>query len=195
MTEKEYRAYGLSGERSLTHPSRITTPPLDPYQTDYEREHLQRHLIYREAVPARRETLHADPFYMDDKEHQVYSLGARRELPSAAPVTAMSATTLDSYAKDPYYTYYHSGSSVAPLRREEDPSSYYTINGRRDTYSIESVDPMRRIETAPVDRLYSKYDFDPLPGDRQMYQAARPEPVPMPVSSRYSFPGPSFSYR
>ncbi|KAH7529489.1 hypothetical protein FEM48_Zijuj05G0189400 [Ziziphus jujuba var. spinosa] len=197
MTEKEYRAYGLSGERSLTHPSHITTPPLDPYQRDYERKHLRRHqnLIYREAVPDQRETLHADPFYMDDKEYQVYSLGARHELPSAAPITATSTTNMDSFAKDPYYSYYHSGSSVAPLRREGAPSSYYTINGSGDTYLIESADPFRRRETDPVDRLYLKYDVDPLRGDRQIYQAAKPEPVPMPVSSRYSFPGPSFSHR
>lgn len=194
ITEKEYQAYGLSRERSLTRPSRFTAPSLDPFHGDYEREHVLRHqnLIYRESVPAQRETIRADPIYLDDKEYQAYSLGARRELLSATPATVTSAAAINAYVKDPYYGYYQSNSSVAPQRREEVPSSYYTINGRRDTYSLES-DPLRRREADQVDRLYSNYDVGPL--DSQTYQAVKPEPVPMPVSYRYSFPGPAFSYR
>ncbi|KAF3438413.1 hypothetical protein FNV43_RR21175 [Rhamnella rubrinervis] len=194
ITEQEYRAYGLSRKRSLTHPSHFTAPSWDPYHTDFEREHVLRHqnVIYRESVPAQKETLRADPIYLDNKEYQAYSLGSGQELLSAAPATATSAGAIDAYAKDPYYGYYQSSSSVAPQRREEVPSSYYTINGRKDTYSLESDHLLRR-EADQVGRLYSNYDVGPL--DRQTYQAVKPEPVSMPVSYRYSFPGPAFSYR
>ena len=74
------------------------------------REHLPRQpdYLYRDAIPAQRETLSIDPLYINEKEYQAYGLGARQELPPAVPVaTVTSATALGSYANDPYYAYRH----------------------------------------------------------------------------------------
>ncbi|KAI5326528.1 hypothetical protein L3X38_035602 [Prunus dulcis] len=59
LTEKEYRAYGLRGERRNVSP-RIVPPALEARHREYEREHLARqpNLIYREAVPAHQENVH-----------------------------------------------------------------------------------------------------------------------------------------
>lgn len=192
ITEKEYQTYGLLGERSLSCHSHFTAPPLDSYYRDYEREHLPRHqnVIHRDVVPGQRETLHADTIYRDNKEYLAYNLADR---PSAARATATSAIALDVYSKDPYYGYYQSNSSMAYQRRGEVPSSYYTSHGRRETYPLESDHSQRR-GADQLDGLYSSYDVDPLYGDRRRYQAANPEPIPMPVSSRYSFAGPSYSH-
>lgn len=184
LTEKEYQTYGLLGERSRSCHSHFTAPPLDPYYRDYERGHLPRHqnVNHREVVPAQIETLHADTIYRDNKEYLAYNLADRP-----------SAIALDAYSKDPYYGYYQSNSSMASQRRGEVSSSYYTTHGRRETYPLESDHSQRR-GADQLDGLYSSYDVDPLHGDRRRYQAANPEPIPMPVSSRYSFAGPSYSH-
>ena len=85
-------------------------PTLEMYQKEYEREHLPRQpdYLYRDAIPAQRETLSIDPLYINEKEYQAYGLGARQELRPAVPVaTVTSATALGSYANDPYYAYRH----------------------------------------------------------------------------------------
>ena len=91
LTESEYRAYGLQGERkNLSTPSQLM-PTLEMYQKEYEREHLPRQpdYLYRDAIPAQRETPSIDPLYINEKEYQVYGLGARRELPPAVPVATV----------------------------------------------------------------------------------------------------------
>ncbi|KAL4637286.1 hypothetical protein ACB092_03G066900 [Castanea dentata] len=201
LTEREYRAYGLQGEiKNLSIPSQFT-PTLEMYQKEYEREHLPRQpdYLYRDAIPAQRETLSIDPLYINEKEYQAYGLGARRELPPTVPVaTVTSATALGSYANDPYYAYRYGALSGDPylpsVRREEVPSSSYSVGG---TFLGETAH-LRRIETDQgADRLYSTYAADALLRYNQTEnrQVAQPEAVSVPVSSRYSFAGPSFSFR
>ncbi|XP_050277823.1 uncharacterized protein LOC126719297 [Quercus robur] len=201
LTEREYRAYGLQGEiKNLSTPSQFT-PTLEMYQKEYEREHLPRQpdYLYRDAIPAQRETLSIDPLYINEKEYQAYGLGARRELPPTVPVaTVTSATALGSYANDPYYAYRYGALSGDPylpsVRREEVPSRSYSVGG---TFPGETAH-LRRIETDQgADRLYSTYAADALLRYNQTEnrQVAQPEAVSVPVSSRYSFAGPSFSFR
>lgn len=198
LTEREYRTYGLQGERTNLNPPSQYLPTSETYQKDYEREHLLRQPdhIYRDAVPAHRETLYSDHLYFNEKDYQNYGLGARRELPTAAPVTS-ATTALGSYTSDPYYAYRYGASSgdpyLPPVRREEVPSSSYSVGG---TYPVETAH-LRRIETDQLDRLYATYAADALPryNQTQHHQGAQPEAASVPVSSRYSFAGPSFSYR
>ena len=120
-------------------------------------------------------------------------------MPPAVPVaTVTSATALGSYANDPYYAYRYGALSRDPYlpsaRREEVPSSSYSVGG---TFPGETAH-LRRIETDQgADRLYSTYAADALLRYNQTEnrQAAQPEAVSVPVSSRYSFAGPSFSFR
>ncbi|PON85557.1 Development/cell death domain containing protein [Trema orientale] len=193
LTEKEYRIYGLRGERrNLTPPSHTSDPTLETYRRDYEREHLLGHpnLILRDSVPADRETAHAEPLYLSEREYPAYSHGARRELPPPVP-----ATGLDPYAEDPYYSYYFSGSSVDPYlpphRREDIRSGTYVVGGRRESHMVDGADPLRRRELERLDRLYATtYPSDSLSGYSHTYQT-RHEAA---ASSRYPA-GSSYSYR
>ena len=47
-------------------------PTLEMYQKEYEREHLPRQpdYLYRDAIPAQRETLSIDPLYINEKEYR-----------------------------------------------------------------------------------------------------------------------------
>jgi hypothetical protein len=196
--------FGFRERRNLTPPSHIA-PTLETYQRDYEREHLLRHPdhmyrdehllrqpdhMYRDVVSVHRETIRADPLYLNEGEYQAYGLVGRHELPSSVPVaTAASATALGSYTNDPYYAYHYGASSVDPydpnLRRQEVPSGSYPVGG---AYSTE-IAHLRHTESDQVEGLYSTYAADaPPPYNRtQHYQGTRPEAGNVPVSSRYSF--------
>ncbi|CAB4270321.1 unnamed protein product [Prunus armeniaca] len=203
LTEKEFRAYGLRGERRNVSP-RIVPPALEALHREYEREHLARqpNLIYGEAVPAHREN-----------RLPAYTRGARHELPPAT-----SATAVDAYARDPYYGYSYYGSSsldpylapqrenhlieTDPVRRETDHVerlySTHVVGGRRENHLIET-DPVLRRETDCGERLYS---IDAAPADAassynrtENYQATKADALPAPVSSPYAFACPSYSYR
>ncbi|XP_031377054.1 uncharacterized protein LOC116192603 isoform X1 [Punica granatum] len=81
LTEADYRAYGLRGWRRYSDLPSRAAPPLDPYWEDYEKRR-QPDLVYRDAVPARREYVYANPSYSDYRDCQTYSsYDARREYP------------------------------------------------------------------------------------------------------------------
>lgn len=200
LSEKEYRTYGLQGERrNLTRTHHIA--PLDPYQRVHEREqqHLLRHRdpLFRDSVPASRESLPADPLYLSEREYQTYSVGARHELQSV--ISPAASSKLDSYTRDPYKSHYYAASVdpyLPPPRREEIASGSYLVDGRKDSYLV-GTDPIRRRETDAVDRLCSKYATSALsnPNRQHHYEVAKPESAAAPVSSRYSFAAPSLPYR
>ncbi|KAJ6996127.1 hypothetical protein NC653_012883 [Populus alba x Populus x berolinensis] len=203
MSEKEYRTYGLSGERRKLTPSHHIPSTLDPYQRDQERERPLRQPdpTYRDTVPLQREGVLAVPLYLN----QPYNSSGRRELPPA--ITSIPATSsgsalaaLDPYTRDPYYTNHHGASSadayVPPPRRDELSSGSYYVDGRRETYLFEA-DPLRRREADQEGRLYSTHASDALSNYNKLlqYHGAKPETAPPSVSSRYSFAGPSVYYR
>ncbi|KAL9447506.1 hypothetical protein AB3S75_015055 [Citrus x aurantiifolia] len=200
MTEKEYRAYGLKGERKTLTTNHLSAP-FDPYQGGRERgqQHLLRRPdpVYSDTTPISREPAYADPLRLTEREYQTYNVGSRHELPSrVSPV----ATTLDSYHRDPYSTYYYGASSVDPYlpppRREDITSGSYSAARQRENYLV-GTDPLRRGETDQADRLYSLYATSALSNyNRQHpYEGRKPDLVAAPVSSRYSFSGPSMCYR
>ncbi|KAI9079453.1 hypothetical protein K1719_038535 [Acacia pycnantha] len=183
LTEREYRAYGLQGDRSVISPPSHVNPRLDPYERDYERDHRQRlSPIYQDSLHVHAETLRLDPPYLDETKYQAYSLGARHE-----------------YANDPYQHAYHHGTSSRdsyippPLSREEIPSSSYFAGERT---LVRTDEDLRRRESVQ-DRRYSTYAAEALSeyNKTQHYNGARPDNAPAPVSSRYTFAGPSYSYR
>ncbi|GMY21317.1 b2 protein [Fagus crenata] len=120
------------------------------------RQHLLRQPdhIYRDTIPVQRETLYSDHLYFNEKDYQTYGLGARRELPTEAPVATVTSATaaLGSYTSDPYYAYRYGASSrdpyLPPVRREEVPSSSYSVGG---TYPVETAH-LRGIETDQLER-------------------------------------------
>uniref|UniRef100_A0A5B6Z6W4 DCD domain-containing protein n=1 Tax=Davidia involucrata TaxID=16924 RepID=A0A5B6Z6W4_DAVIN len=216
LSEKEYRTYGLRRERhNLTPPPSHIAPTLEPYPTVHLREHLLSHpaTIYMDTVPPQGEITHHDPLLLNEKEYRTYGLGAKWELQHPIPTATTAASTLDSYAKYPYYTSHYGASSADPypptLRREEIPSGSYSLGGSRETYLTETghsqrretylteTDHLGRRENDDMGRLYSIYASSALSDYNQIhkYQGTRPEPSLAPVSSRYSFAGPSSSYR
>ncbi|KAF9670021.1 hypothetical protein SADUNF_Sadunf13G0025100 [Salix dunnii] len=203
MSEKDYRTYGLSGERRKLAPSLHVSSILDPYSRDQEREHLLRqpYPIYRDMEPLQREAVPVDPFYLN----QAYNPGGIRELqPATTPITSTTSGSalpaLDPYTRDPYYTYHYSASSadayLPPPRRDEAYSGSYYVDGPRET-SLFEADHLRRRETDRVDRLYSMNASDASSNYNRLlqYHGAKPETAPQSVSSRYSFAGPSISHR
>ena len=87
-------------------------------------------------------------------------------------------------------------SQIPFLRREDITSGSYSAARQREHYLV-GTDPLRRGETDEVDRLYSLYATSALSNyNRQHpYEGRKPDLVAAPVSSRYSFSGPSMCYR
>ncbi|KAH1128362.1 hypothetical protein GLYMA_06G309900v4 [Glycine max] len=180
LTEKSYRAYGLQGDKRNAIPAPQVNPTLDPYERDYERDHLH-HVdpLYRTNVPSYRESLHADPHHFNESEHQTYLRGG-----------------ISAHADDPYHQYPYGASPrdpyLPPMSRQEISSSTYLAGGR----SLTASDNLQRRE-AVQDRLYSTYSAaDALSEYNRMqhYQESL-KATAVPVSSRYSFAGPSYSLR
>ncbi|XP_027341860.1 uncharacterized protein LOC113854816 [Abrus precatorius] len=181
LTEKSYRAYGLQGDRSNVASASQVNQILDPYERDYERERLHPlDPLYRNNVPAHVESLRADPLHLKESEHQAYLRGG-----------------ISEQVDDPYRPYRYGASPrdpyLPPLSREEISSSSYLVGGR----TLIGSDNLQRRE-AVHDRLYSTYSAaDALSEYSRMqhYGGESLEATAVPVSSRYSFAGPSYSLR
>ncbi|XVF06582.1 hypothetical protein REPUB_Repub06bG0061800 [Reevesia pubescens] len=192
LSEKEYRAYGLQGERrnlTVQHP---IAPRLGSYQRDHGEPLVrQPDMVYRESVPMQRDIIRSDPLYLTEREYRTYDLGATREMQSTvsaatANTSVAAASTLDSYSTDPYYSRYYGASLV----------DSYLPRPRGEAHLVET-DHLRRRESNQVDRLYSTYASDALADYNRMHrqQDVNPEAASTSVSSRYSFGGASLSYR
>ncbi|KAL2324060.1 hypothetical protein Fmac_023118 [Flemingia macrophylla] len=175
-TEKSYRAYGLQGDRRNLIPASQVNPMPDPYERDYEREHL--HPVYPfhlKNVPTYRENLHTN-HHLNEREHQAYLRGG-----------------ISGHADDPYHPYLYGDSPrdpYLPPRSREEISRSYLAGGR----TLIVGDTLQRRE-AVQDRLYSTYSAADALNEYsrlQHYQESL-EATAVPVSSRYSFAGPSYS--
>ncbi|KAL9321691.1 hypothetical protein ACSQ67_009744 [Phaseolus vulgaris] len=178
LTEKSYRAYGLQGDRRNVIPPSQVNPTRDPYERDYERDH-RHHVdpLYSTIAPSHRESLHVNHRHLNESEHQTYLHGG-----------------ISEHADDPYDPYHYGASPRDPYfpPREEISSGSYLAGGRT---LIQSESLQRR--EAVQDRLYSTYSAaDALSEYNRMqhYQDSL-EASAVPVSSRYSFAGPSYSLR
>ncbi|KAK7314543.1 hypothetical protein VNO77_33069 [Canavalia gladiata] len=174
LMEKNYRDYSLQGDRRNVAITSHVDPILESYEGDYEHRHLD-----WSNVPAHEESLRTDRRYVNDSRHLNYFRG-----PFSHDV------------EDPYHAYRHGSprdAYLTPLTRDEISSSSYLVEGR----PFASTDNLLRRETIQ-DRRYSMYstvdafsNYDRMPpyhGDKLGASLA-------PVSSRYSFAGPSFSRR
>lgn len=179
ISEKDYRTYGLRAERRNLDP--VPRPYSETYHKEHDRDYQPRHLEprYRDDVSARaqREVVRADHVYFNGKDYPVYSIDSRSQI---SPPRGISASGLERNAYD---------------------SSIYTRQ-----YGLPSIDPYllpsRREEVAPP--TYSRShvaDTEPMrhaAGALSYYNQVQHKDVErdaMPVSSRYSFAGPSYSYR
>lgn len=184
------------------HPRHVAPVLEEPYHRYVERESVLRHpnLIYRDSSPLERQPVHHNPNppFISEKEYRAYGLSGRRELPTTAPLP--TAAAID---RGPYHTYHNGATSTyvepyyQPLRREEIPlGSTFPVRERRESY-LNDHDNLRRREIDGGERLSSNYasdglsDYDRLPH----YQGERPELTLPPVTAKYSFAGPSYSYR
>ncbi|PPS17069.1 hypothetical protein GOBAR_AA03517 [Gossypium barbadense] len=191
LSEKEYRTYGLLGERRNLTPQHHITPTLTSYLGDYREPPLrQPDTAYRESVPLQRDVVRSDPLRLTEREYRTYDLGATREMqPTVSAATANTsgvvASILDSYIADPYYGRY-SG----------DPLVDAYLSRPREAHLIET-DHLRRIESNQAERLYSQYPSDVLVDHNRMqrHRDVNPASASTSVSSRYSFGGASLPYR
>ncbi|XP_061361091.1 DCD domain-containing protein NRP-like [Gastrolobium bilobum] len=167
LTEKSYRAYGLRGDRRNVTPASQVNPIMEPYpiMDPYERDHEREHLH------------HMDPIYRKNLPAHLESHRADPLRLSEREHNTYFRGAISEHVEDPYHAYRHGASPrdpyLPPLNREE----------RRETVQ---------------DRLYSTYSAaDALSEYNRMqhYHGDRLEPAAAPVSSRYSFAGPSYSLR
>ncbi|KAK6289060.1 hypothetical protein POUND7_000601 [Theobroma cacao] len=194
LSEKEYRAYGLQGERRNLTLQHHVAPTSSSYRRDYGEQLLrQPDTVYGESVPMQRDIIRSDPPYLTEREYRTYDLGATQDMRSTvSPTTTTNtsvaaASTLDSFAMDSYYSRYYG----VPLL-----DSY--LPRPRGQANLIETDHLRRRESNQVDELYPTYDSNALAEYNQMHryhQVVKPEASSTSVSSRYSFPGATLSYR
>ncbi|CAL0304594.1 unnamed protein product [Lupinus luteus] len=184
LTEKSYRTYGLQGDRRNLSLASQVNPIRESYERDYETEHLyHRDPIYRHNAPSHVESLRANPLHLNESDYSTYHRGS-----------------ISGRTEDPYHAYRYGASPrdpyLPPLSREEIPSSPYLVGGR----TLIGTDHLQRRE-ALQDRLYSTYSASDALSEynrmqhSQPYNGERLETSTVPVSSRYSFAGPSYSFR
>lgn len=201
-SEIEYRTYGLRGERlNFTPPRSQIAPPLE-HHLDPERQHLLMHpgYQYTDAAPAQVQQATRHDAHIAS-ENQTYGLFPRQELRSSTSLAATtSASIVDPYSKIAY-TYPHGGSYLdlyrPPSGGEEVPLlGSHSFTGRGESYLNESAH-LRRPENVDTAMLYSTYASNALSEYNQItkHQVVGPQSSLAPVSSRYSFAGPSLSHR
>ncbi|KAI3973301.1 hypothetical protein MKX01_020676 [Papaver californicum] len=217
LSEKDYRTYGLGRAEHATR-SPIRVPPLDLYRDDRHGMQLHSHpslLIPRDALPLHREELPSDQLFFSERAYHTYGLRGELHVPSISPVSDPRSLALDAYSRDPSYTYGHNASSsdpyALPLRREAVPSNPYALPLRREAVPSDPYlplprrethvpnyhyDALQRRETGEEERLYPTYAPNMLPDYNQRQHLVHSgDHAAGTVLSRYSFPGPSVSYR
>lgn len=178
LSEKDYRTYGLRSERRNLDP--VSRPSLETYSRDHDRDYQLRHLEPRYSddvsTHAQREIVRADHVYFNGKDYPVYGIDSRHQI---SPPRAISASGLERNTYDSIYTRQYGLPSIDPYllpsRREEAAPPTYSRSYLADT------EPMRH--AAGALSHYTQAHHKEVENDT------------MPVSSRYSFAGPSFSYR
>ncbi|KAL9690481.1 hypothetical protein QQ045_010880 [Rhodiola kirilowii] len=219
LSEREYRTYGLLGRRRSRSPPRHAGSSLVP-RLDLESEVHPRYpvSVYGDTTTSIRH----DPLLVGRSDSRPYSLEGRRGLPSPIrheptmldgrrylthdPISQLDYQThlppavrqhsgLESNQQQYAYPRYDFSSDPyrSAIRRDEMVGGpYYTLDGRRVVYLPEAADPLRRREPE-VGALDLSAPLDYNQGHTYQ-EASRHDPVFAPVSSRYSFAGPS-SYR
>ncbi|CAK9175887.1 unnamed protein product [Ilex paraguariensis] len=200
LSEKDYRTYGLRGERHLL--TAAATPMgtgLDPQRTDQEREQLLKNSapILGDAALIQQDAVHLDPLFLSEKDYRTFGLQGRQKLP------AFVSPTIEVY--DPYH--YSTNQLVDQYlslpRTVVAPSESYSLTGR-ETYingssyvESETRNYPGRMVPDGGERSYSTYASHALSDYNQNYHQQLRGASEFPstsVSSRYSFAGPPASY-
>lgn len=201
-SENEYRTYGLRGERpNFTPPGSQMTPPLEPHLGPV-RQHLLMYpgYQYTEAAPTHVQlnTLHGLHVASED---QAYGLFPRQELRSSDPLAVTTSASIVDPCPKISYTHPHGASYLdsyrSPSGRDEGPLlGSHSFSGRGESYLTETTH-LRRTENVDDAMLYSSYASNALSDHNQItkHQVVGPESSLAPVSSRYTFAGPSLSHR
>ncbi|RZC47703.1 hypothetical protein C5167_040632 [Papaver somniferum] len=174
-------------------PLRREAVPSDPYALPPRREAVPSDPY---ALPPRREAVPSDPYALPPRREAVpsdpYALPPRREAVPSDPYVPLPLRR-EAVPSDPYIP--------LPLRREAVPSDPYIPLPRRETH-VPNYDynapPQRRLpgDEERLERLYSPYAPHMLTDYNQRQHLVHgADHAAGTVSSRYSFPGPSISYR
>ncbi|KAI4303537.1 hypothetical protein MLD38_039150 [Melastoma candidum] len=195
LTEREYRDYGLQGERR----NLAITANVDPHllsREAYYEDHLSRRAneIQRDTVTGHRAYVLASRRYLDDIDYRTYSHDTR---PERSPATAGRSigSTHYFYPEDQYITYRHGPASLVPyaerLRREDIPLSSLHGYDRAQAYGYET-DRVQRMEDVPIGSRSIVYVADASEEyDRAIrYRIPPADACHTPASSRCSFAGP-----
>lgn len=168
-SEKEYQTYGLPTERRNLDP--LPRHALEPYHRDYDRDYHHRYPEprYMDVVSTR--MVRADPVYLNGEDYPVHRIDDRRP--------ELSPPRTSRYAYDPYLSREYGAPSVdpylPPLRR----------GGAHLTYPTRNYD----VDTEPVRHVANSLSYY----DQRRHEKRELDVIP--VTSRYSFAGPSYSYR
>lgn len=194
LSEKEYRSFGLRGER----PNSIPGPSFDPYGGNQEREQPHRNLASSsggETLMPRGST-HSDELFLSEKDYRTYGLRGRKEAPQRS-FTIEYKPPFDSYhAAEKYNPFQDSTTSL--VNRYLLPSSEPLENKQlSQSYGNDGRSNFGSVASDERERLYSRYASGPLSDYNKEYHHVTGEVGirSSPVSSRYSFAGPSVSYR
>ena len=170
VSEKDYRTYGLQVERRNLDPVPLPRPYLETYHRDHDRDYQLRHL-----EQPQREVVRSDHVHFNGKDYPVYSIDSRSQISRA-----ISGSGTERLAYDPIYTHQYGLSSIVP----------YLLPSRRE----EAAAPPTYSRSYVADTEPMSHAARALPYYNQVHHVTVENDI-MPVSSRYSFPGPSFSYR
>ncbi|KAL8100890.1 hypothetical protein AgCh_032949 [Apium graveolens] len=184
LSEKEYRSFGLRGER----PNSIQGPTFDPYRN------LASSSGGETLMP--RGSTHSDELFLSEKDYRTYGLGGRKEAPQRSSAIEYKPP-LDNYHTAETYNPFHD-STTSLVNRYLLPSSEPLENKQlSQTYGNDGRSNFGRVAFDERERLYSRYASGSLSDYNKEYHHLAGE-VGLrfsPVSSRYSFAGPSMSYR
>ncbi|KAL5995353.1 hypothetical protein ACLOJK_025411 [Asimina triloba] len=186
MSEKEYRAYGLA--RTPTAPVHIPAPSLDPYRSGRDP---------------------SDPYLYDAATSDPYYLPPRREIHPPEMVdrgTDLIRTRVEGVQSSMHLA----ASQTSTLPAIPHPSHPYNHSRRADTvyesqppYNLprradavyEAQPPFDAARANEAERMYSAAHTAPDYNGRLQQLGGRPDVGSLPVSSRYSFAGPSILYQ
>ncbi|KAK2977377.1 hypothetical protein RJ640_013356 [Escallonia rubra] len=201
LSEKEYRTYGLRGERpNLAPPESRVSHALEPYRRVNASEHLRQpspvyvlhredyqHLPYREVPPTEREVFRRDSF-LSEKEYRIY--GLRREKPNLTPPRSDITPALEpdqrfhvsERHRQPAVIYRERTTPGEPIRHDplfltEKEYQTYGIRARRELQQSSPV-----TATATASNSYSKHPYS-----TSHYGASSVEPYP-PLTRRDEIP-------
>ncbi|KAM7501295.1 hypothetical protein LguiB_000199 [Lonicera macranthoides] len=174
LSEKEYRNYGLRGERQSK-----STAPVDHNSDPYR-------------------PLNPDAF-LTEKEYRTYGLRGRYEQPRPMSPPVEKNRSLDNYQRDPYNPYDDSTTSLVdrylslPRAVAAPPESY--VNGY-NYMERGSQNHQGGLVQDGQETLYSRYPSGGISDYNEKYHnlGGETEANFAPVSARYSFAGPSVSY-